>query len=333
MRIPGAAKAIDNIGKWSAREEWASRRDEVFAEHLDMILEQFEMTAEEVFDLLGSAFGMVYGFIFEDFLTAQFGEEGELNIIDDYLKRRGWREKVPARRYLEGIRDSTPSLYEVTELDPGHSMTVRDLVLGGDPVTLEEKRGSESAARWDRIAGRIIVVNKKPHFTGGLLLIPHQLADEILSAIDEMAKQLGKELRKEAKKHGVPVAFDRRDVRKLVLSDSMTCCVVTQFWLNDALGKAFAPLPEIRNTDGDRIVFSEIRFPIKGDAARIAAILDGIDGYERYEVDEPHWIWQGRGRRRKGRREADRKNSNSYRRTRSARPVSATPRSWANSSS
>lgn len=291
MRIPGVGQAIDNLVKWSEREEWAPYRDEVFAEHLDMILEQFEMTAEEVFDLLGSAFGMVYGFMLEDFLTAQFGEEGELNIIDDYLKRRGWREKVPARRYLEAIRDSTPSLYEVTDLDPGHSMTVRDLVLGGDPVTVEEKRGSESAARWDCLAGRIVVVNKKPHFTGGLLLVPHQLADEILSAIDDMAKQLGKELRKEAKKHGDPVVFDRRDVRNMVLSESMTCCVFTQYWLTDALDKAFAPLPEIRNSDGDRIVFSEIRFPINGDSAKIAAILDGIVGYERYEVDELHWAW------------------------------------------
>ena len=39
---------------------------------------------------------MVYGFVLEDFFTARFGEEGELNVVDDYLKRRGWREKVPA---------------------------------------------------------------------------------------------------------------------------------------------------------------------------------------------------------------------------------------------
>jgi hypothetical protein len=38
--------------------------------------------------------------VLEDFFAARFGEEGELNVVDDYLKRRGWREKVPAKHYL-----------------------------------------------------------------------------------------------------------------------------------------------------------------------------------------------------------------------------------------
>ena len=295
MRIPGADQAIGNLVKWSAKDEWTPYRDQVFAEHLDMIHERFEMTDEEIVDLLGEAFGMVYGFILEDFFTARFGEEGELNVIDDYLRRRGWREKVPAKRYLQAIRDSAPSLYEVVDLDPGHSMTVRDMILGGDPVTVEEKLGSESAARWDRIAGRLVTVNKKPYFTGGLLLLPHHMADDILSAIDAMGKRLKKDLRKEAKKHGELAEVEEREVHEMILSGSITCRLFTQAWLIDALGKAQAPMPEIRNTDGDQIVFSEVRFPIKDDAAKIAAILDGIDGFEKDEVDEPRWTWHEQG--------------------------------------
>ena len=37
MRIPGADKAIDNLIKWSANEEWNPFREQVFAEHFDMI--------------------------------------------------------------------------------------------------------------------------------------------------------------------------------------------------------------------------------------------------------------------------------------------------------
>ncbi len=169
MRIPGADKAIDNLVKWSAKEDWHSFREQVFAEHFDMIFDRFDTTKEEIADLLGDSFGMVFGCVIEDFFTARFGDKGD-NIIDDYLKRRGWREKIPAKRYLEAIRDSALSLYEVVNLDPGHSMTVRDLVLGGDTITVEEKLGSETAARWDRIAGRIVTVNRKVYFTGSLLL-------------------------------------------------------------------------------------------------------------------------------------------------------------------
>jgi len=199
MRIPGADKAFDNLLKWSASEEWGPFREQVFAAHFDMICDRFDISVEEIADLLGDAFGMVFGCVFEDFFTAQFGDEGEKNVIDDYLRRRGWREKVPAKRYLEALRDSVISLYEVVDLDPGHSMTVRDLVLGGDPITVEEKLGSESAARWDRIAGRIVTVNKKVYFAGSLLLFPREVADEVLSGIEEMVKGIKKELRREAK--------------------------------------------------------------------------------------------------------------------------------------
>jgi hypothetical protein len=32
---------------------------------------------------------------------------------------------VPAKRYLEALRDSVATLYEVVDLDPRHRMTVR----------------------------------------------------------------------------------------------------------------------------------------------------------------------------------------------------------------
>ncbi len=103
MRIPGADKTVDNLLKWSANEEWTPFREQVFAEHFDMICGRFGTTEEEIADLLGDAFGMVFGCVLEDFFTTRFGDEGERNIIDDYLKRRGWREKVPAKRYLEAL--------------------------------------------------------------------------------------------------------------------------------------------------------------------------------------------------------------------------------------
>jgi len=292
MRIPGADKAIDNLIKWSAKEDWNSFREQVFAEHFDMICDRFDITMEEIADLLGDAFGMVFGCVLEDFFTARFGDKGD-NIIDDYLRRRGWREKIPAKRYLAAIRDSTLSLYEVVDLDPGHSMTVRDLVLGGDPITLEEKLGSESAARWDRIAGRIVTVNKKVYFTGSLLLFPHEVADEVLSGIEEMVKSLKKKLQREAKKQGEPADFKDRDLREMFLQASAR--LFTRTWLIDVLDRASEPLPEVRNTDGDELVFSEARFPITGALANVVAGLDAINEFERDDPDELQWTWHGHG--------------------------------------
>lgn len=295
MRIPGADQAIGNLIKWSEKDEWAPYRQQVFAKHFEVILERFAVSEREIVDLLDEAFGMVCGFVLEDFFTARFGEKGELNVVDDYLKRRGWREKVPAKRYLEALRDSVATLYEVVDLDPGHSMTVRDVILGGDPVSVEEKLGSQSAARWDRIAGRLVTVNGKRYFTGALLLFPHHVADNVLSAVDRMAKRLKKELRRGARKQGESAEINDHEVQLLLLSGSTACHLFTQTWLIDALGRAQAPMPEIHNTDGEEIVFSQVRFPIVGDDTKIAAILDGIDRFERGDADELRWTWHGPG--------------------------------------
>ncbi len=292
MRIPGADKAIDNLMRWSEKEDWNYFREQVFAEHFDMICDRFDTTKEEIAELLGESFGMLFGCALEDFFTARFGDEGD-NIIDDYLKRRGWREKIPAKRYLAAMRDSTLSLYEVVDLDPGHNMTVRDLVLGGDPITLEEKLGSESAALWDRIAGRIVTVNKKLYFTGSLLLFPQEVADQVLSGIEDMVRSLKKKLRREAKKQGEPADINDRELREMFLHASAR--LFTRTWLIDVLGRASEPLPEVRNTDGDELVFSEARFPITGELANVIAGLDAINEFERDDPDELQWNWLGHG--------------------------------------
>ena len=72
------------------------------------------------------AFSAVWGSAFED-LLAQDQPDGR-NIVDDYLKRRGWKESVPTREYMTGLRRSVMSLCEVSEVVPGESLALRDLV-------------------------------------------------------------------------------------------------------------------------------------------------------------------------------------------------------------
>lgn len=289
MRIPGVNRAIGHLAKWSEKDEWASRQEQVFAQHFDTICDRFEMSEEEIADLLGDAAGMVFSFVLEAFLTARFDDDGK-NVIDDYLRRRGWREKVSARRYLEALRDSKLSIYEVVDLEPGHSLTVRDLVLGGEPITVEEKLGSESAVRWDRIAGRIVTANNKVCFTGALLLLPQDVANEVLSVIDKTVKRARKDLRKEAKKQGIQLDLTDRDLRETIVCNSPQ--LLTQVWLANALERSLAPLPELRNSDGDEVVFSEARFPIVGDLAKIVDRLDELGEFDRHDPDELQWTWQ-----------------------------------------
>jgi hypothetical protein len=85
---------------------------------------------------------MLFGLMFEDFLSRRLPPD-DRNIIDDYLKRRGWRESVPGRRYLQQLRDSVLSLYEVVGVSPGHHCDLRDLVRSGKMFPIHEHMGSQ----------------------------------------------------------------------------------------------------------------------------------------------------------------------------------------------
>ena len=173
-------------------------------------------------------------------------------------------------------------------------MVVRDLILGGEPITVTEKLGSETATRWDRIAARVVTVGGTTYFTGALLLVSHKVANKLLADLDELVKTFRTKLRKEAKKTGENPDIDPQQIKAMMLG-SVGPQMVTQAWLVDALDQIHAPLPEMRNSDGDEILFSEVRFPISGDVNQVSTIIDGLEHIERNDPDSLSWSWHGVG--------------------------------------
>ena len=187
---------------------------------------------------------MVLAFVTEDFYSTRFGEDTELNVIDDFLRRRGWREKVAARRYLQALRDYTVSLYEVVEFDPGSSMTVRDLIVAGDPTRVEESGGSDFVAPGDRLAARLVTVNGKPRLTGGVLSYPLDVAQGFLTAFEKIAERASADLRSEVLRRAAADESLDNALRKLLLSSPDACRHFTQALLVAAVQRAKAQLPD-----------------------------------------------------------------------------------------
>lgn len=291
MSISRFDKATENLVRWSARDEWLEWQFDVYTAHVAPVAEILDVSDDEFEELIGDAADMLGVFILEDFFTARFGEDAELNVVDDYLKRRGWREAAPGRRYLESLRDSMVSLYEVVDIDPGRSMTVRDLVRGDEAVTVHEKLGSKSAAPWDRLAARTVTVSGKTYFTGAVLRFRHELSAQFLSMFDGMAKEMEEDIPEEALREIAKSADIRSAVREIILGGGPGAQMFTHVWLLDTILQAQARLPELHNTDDEPIVFCRVRFPITGDGAEVATMLDGIECFERDEEDEPSWTW------------------------------------------
>ena len=295
MGIPSIDRATENLVKWAARGEWEPLQKEFYAAHFEPVIDRLDLPDDALAVLPDEGAGILSVFILEDFFTTRFGEHGELNVIDDYLRRRGWRESVPARRYLEALRDSTVSLYEVVDIVPGRSVTVRDLLFGGEAVRVQEKLGSQAAAPWDRLAARVVAVHGKNRFTGAVLHFRHELSEQLLSAFEKMAGELQHNIRSDAGKGQTAAPVTRAVAREVMVRTPLFARILSQFWMFDAVVQARAPAPELRNTDDEAMVLCEVRFPLKGDEARVAAVLDGIEEFEREGDGVARWRWFAAG--------------------------------------
>jgi hypothetical protein len=126
----------------------------VVAEHLMPALEEFEIDHENLADLIGEQWsGVLWGCGFEDYL-GRYYEDG--SIVDLYLKRRGWKETALNRAYFAALRNAPVSLNEVSEVQPGASMALRDLLSDAAPATVTEKSATRTLKKWDRIAVRLV---------------------------------------------------------------------------------------------------------------------------------------------------------------------------------
>ena len=69
-------------------------------------LEEFDLGYDDLPEVLGEPWpGVLWGCGFEDLLSRQYED---CNIVDLYLKRRGWSETEPNRDYFAALRDTCP---------------------------------------------------------------------------------------------------------------------------------------------------------------------------------------------------------------------------------
>ncbi len=293
MGASGSDQAVAAILKWSGREGWRERFDAVIAAHLAPACEAAGVAPDELPELLGGdAYAQLIGCALEDFATCDFEPDGR-NLVDDYLKRRGWKEPASVKRYLQALRRSTLSVYEVVDATPGSHFVARDLVRGGEPVRVADKLGSRSVARWDRLAARLLPIGDETHMAGGVLLLDFDDAAALVEEIAELKTSFKRTIGRQAGRGGVPrEALEGLPVDEAVLGEAAP--LITGTWLARALEQARdGPLPELVNLDGERLVLCEARFPLAdpGRAGEAAARLDRLPDLHRDEPDEPAWTW------------------------------------------
>lgn len=276
---------LDGLMRFLGRDDiWRERLQDALDEHFGPAMEEFEIDFEELGEIVGESWPMVlWGCAFEDLLSREYGPDHE-NIIDLYLKRRGWSETALNRAYIEGLRHSVLSLYEVVEVRPNEGMTLKNLLSEEELVDVREKSATRSLKKWDKVAAR--VVPRRDHFviSGGLLPFTATATEMLIEEIRQVLK-----LRK------------AQDIRLSPKQLHRCAPLFVTAWLFTELERdAARELLEITNNDGEPLLFHEVRFPFAQGVLQkeVAARLGKIKELEPEGAKT--WLWLAPKKRRAG---------------------------------
>src|SRR5215813_4693920 len=134
-----SASSLYGVMKWLRRDEWNEAFSDLLEKHLRPACSKWDVEIDELSSVIGDDWFMnLWGCAFEDFLTREFADNR--NIVDDYLKRRGWKESATNKAYMAALRSSVMSLYEVSDIILGESFLARDLIRGETRSELARSR-------------------------------------------------------------------------------------------------------------------------------------------------------------------------------------------------
>jgi hypothetical protein len=246
-----AAHDLDNR-LTEALVQFAVRR---FGEEMDAVTRDFEdMAAASQLSLHWSLF--------------HFRVRGK-TVAEWYREEHGARIREPERAWLDAQQASWLSVWEVEAVEPGVSLSLRDL-LTGETRRVREVKGSHAAALLDTMLARVV-----DHAGESLLCGAHP---RVLSPRDA-AEVVARVRRRLRRKREVPAERLRSDEVGRYL---ITC------W-EGAIAKAEARVRAMRllNRDGDPFLLTVDRFAIgKGEQREVAARLAQMEDVEPPEPGE-----------------------------------------------
>lgn len=269
---------LSGIIKFATSPAWAEHLRDALDDHLGRAMEEFDFEADELADIVGDHWASVlWGCAFEDLLTRATEPDG-LNLVDEYIRRRGWNERGPAKLYMRALRSSVMSLYEVSEIAVGTGFLVRDLIRGGEPVRVSERSASQTLKTWDKIGARVVKLGGKHLLSGGVLSFTMEAADTLVEGL-RLA---------EGKRSSVsPLTLDDDKLRQLAP-------LISTAWLFDVIPRALGTtVPTLHNSDGEEVVFHRVRFPFAKGVTQ-ALIGDRLNAVPALQRETTHfWNWLG----------------------------------------
>ena len=274
--------AIRELTTWiGGNTVWSGRLSEVLGDHFLPAAQQAGLDRQEAWEALREFTGQVFGGALEDLCTRRFDGPPQ-NVVDDFLKKRGFRLPPLAKSYLEALRDSVPGIYEAVAVRPGHGVTIHDLLIGGDPIDVIEVSGSRQIVQWDKLVARVVEHGGKRVFTGGVFPLGAESSKAVMN-------ELGATLHGLVEERGVVAEAFRRKVPSVMREAAPKLARVRIAQILAGLNR---PLPKLVNRDGDPYEFVEACYPLTSSERKVVMTrLDAEPALQRTGARPAKWDW------------------------------------------
>ena len=276
MSRPSPNYSIAALMKYARREPWDAVLGASMEAHLEPASAETGLSVEEISEELGEEWqGPVLGCAFEHALTLEIDPDG-WNLVDDYLKRRGWTESRSNVAYLKALRHSVLSLYRVSAVVPGRSMQMEDILRGGDPVEVIEHSATRSLVNGNVVAARVLELEGAHLLSGGML--PFRAIGWDVCVL---------EITREWQQHRDPDDALPEDAQLRELAPF----ICTRWLVNGLVASGRAEPPLLLNADEEEMLFHHIDFPLsKGIRVAEVARLLSAAGWLML-ADQNAWLW------------------------------------------
>ena len=251
---------LSNLLKWMRRGRWREFFEDSLNDHIHAFCELHDLDGiNELAEVIDKRWvDTVYDMALMDFLSRET-EDG--NVVDQYLKRRDWKEKAIPKAYMKGIRNSVMSLYEVSDIRPGESFLARDLIRGGDPILVEERTATQAIVQWEHYATRIVEVRGHTILASGLLPYNPELSEKVIDQICRNAADARTEIEAMFEGHDEDSDPELNQDLARVMNLKMSAPLFSEAWLMDNLvHQANAKSRTLVNHEGHSIEFVRLSY-------------------------------------------------------------------------
>ena len=245
---------------------WHSRMQSVTEEHFKAASRHLNIdTTQYMVDRQNRLGDLIY-FVFGDFCSRYYGENGDSNFVTDFVQNIFELKTDPGLNFqfgfLEVVRDTRFSIYEVVDVVDGESLTLRDLIYGGDKIVTQYADRPDTMEIWHCVAGKLIFYDNAKFLSPFYLPFDQQMAGMFLEEIEQRVAQIQKQ-------DNSSVSTSRDEI----LAGLPTAVLLSEVW-NAALDKrggrriGLHP-PTFGTVDGEILEFHEATFRVIGNPKKI----------------------------------------------------------------